>query len=43
MISEDDVAKVAHLARLALSKEECKTPDGQLASILAILRRCRKV
>lgn len=43
MISEDEVARVAHLARLSLSAEETKKLATQLSSVLAAFEHVSKV
>lgn len=43
MISEDEVARVAHLARLSLSAEETKTLAAQLSSVLGYFEQISKV
>ncbi|MBX3020527.1 MAG: Asp-tRNA(Asn)/Glu-tRNA(Gln) amidotransferase subunit GatC [Bdellovibrionales bacterium] len=43
MISEDEVARVAHLARLSLSAEETKKLAAQLSSVLGAFEHVSKV
>lgn len=43
MISEDEVARVAHLARLSLTKEEAKALAAQLSMVLGAFEHVSKV
>lgn len=43
MISEDDVARVAFLARLSITPEETKQLAGQLSSVLGHFEHVSKV
>lgn len=43
MISEEEVARVAHLARLSLSPEETKKLAAQLSSVLSAFEHVSKV
>jgi aspartyl-tRNA(Asn)/glutamyl-tRNA(Gln) amidotransferase subunit C len=43
MISEDDVARVAHLARLSITPEETKQLANQLSSVLGHFEHVSKV
>lgn len=43
MISEDEVARVAHLARLSLTQEETAELAAQLSSVLAAFEHVSKI
>ncbi len=43
MISEKEVARVAHLARLSLSEEESKTLAAQLSTVLNHFEQVAKI
>jgi len=42
IISKDDVLKVAHLARIELSREELDLFSGQLESVLEFIEKLKK-